>query len=95
MLKKIFSCYYCGNNFFIPQNILSMALYKATITQKRGLPGGVFIEKGMSVNFPCIMDPWSMNQANDINNAFIRVYGIDLKKYGMLNRTIVLVEKIN
>lgn len=71
-----------------------MALFRATITQKRGLHGGQFIEPGMIVTFPCIGNPWAINQGNDINNAFIRVFGIDLKKHGMLNRTIVNVEEV-
>ena len=71
-----------------------MAFYRATITQKRGLHGGQFIEKGMSVTFPCIGNPWSHNQGNDINQAFIRIYGIDLKAHGMLNRTIVEVKEV-
>lgn len=71
-----------------------MPLYKATITQKRGLHGGVFIEPGMTALFPCIGNPWSHNQGNDINNAFILVYGIDLKKHGVLNRVLVSVEEV-
>lgn len=71
-----------------------MALYKATITQKRGLQGGVFIEPGMTVTFPCVGNPWTINQGNDINQAFIRIYGIDLKKLGVLNRLIVNVEEV-
>lgn len=70
-----------------------MALYRATITQKRGLHGGQFIEKGMTVNFSCAGNTWSHNQGNDINQALIRIYGINLKAYGMLNRTIVEVKE--
>lgn len=71
-----------------------MPLYKATITQKRRLHGGVFIEPGMTLNFPCVGNPWSHNKANEINNAFIRVYGIDLKAGNVLSPGFVLVEEV-
>jgi len=73
-----------------------MALYKATITKTERLPDGSIIEKGMTLQFSHFGIPWDGNGPGTmaINNAFLRVYGIDLKANFALSPGFVSVEKI-
>jgi len=73
-----------------------MALFKATITRTQGLQGGQIIEKGMSVQFSYFGIPWDGNGPGTqaINDAFLRVYGIDLKANFALSPGYVSVEKV-
>lgn len=73
-----------------------MALYKATITKTERLPDGSIIEKGMTLQYSHINFPWDGNGLGTeaINNAFLRVYGIDLKANFVLNPGFVSVEEI-
>ncbi|WCM42111.1 DUF6140 family protein [Flavobacterium sp. CBA20B-1] len=73
-----------------------MALYKATITKTERLPDGSIIEKGMTVQYSHINFPWDGNGLGTeaINNAFLRVYGINLKTNHALSPGFVNVEKV-
>lgn len=73
-----------------------MALYKATITKTERLPDGSIIEKGMTLKFTHFGIPWDGNGpgAEAINNAFHRVYGINLKTNYALNPGFVSVEEV-
>ena len=72
-----------------------MALYKATITKTQNLGNGVLIEKGMSVHFPLIGIPWNGGTGTKaINDAFLRVYGIDLKARHVLSPGFVSIEDV-
>ena len=73
-----------------------MALYKATITKTDRLPNGSIIEKGMTLQFTHFCIPWDGNGPGTeaINNAFLRVYGIDLKANFDLNPGFVSVEEV-
>ena len=73
-----------------------MALFKATITRTQGLQGSQIIEKGMSVQFSYFGIPWDGNGPGTeaINNAFLRVYGINLKTNHALNPGFVSVEEV-
>lgn len=73
-----------------------MALYKATITRTERLPDGSIIEKGMTVQYSHINFPWDGNGPGTeaINNAFLRVYGINLKTNHVLSPGFVNVEKV-
>jgi len=73
-----------------------MALYKATITRTERLPNGSIIEKGMTLQYSHINFPWDGNGPGTeaINNAFLRVYGIDLKVNFALNPGFVSVEEV-
>lgn len=73
-----------------------MALYKATITKTERLPDGSIIEKGMTLQYSHINFPWDGNGPGTeaINNAFLRVYGIDLKGNFALNPGFVSVEEV-
>lgn len=39
-------------------------------------------------------NPLYYDEGNDVNNAFLRVYGIDLKPQGLLSTTFLMLEKI-
>ncbi len=73
-----------------------MALYKATITKTERLPDGSIIEKGMTLQFTYFGIPWDGNGPGTeaINNAFLRVYGINLKTNYALNPGFVSVEEV-
>jgi len=73
-----------------------MPLYKATITKTERLPDGSIIEKGMTLQFSLIGIPWDGNGPGTmaINNAFMRVYGIDLKANFVLSPGFVSVEEV-
>ncbi|SFI85270.1 DUF6140 family protein [Myroides guanonis] len=55
-----------------------MARYQATISKTHNT-GTFLIEKGMQVDFVSFTPPWSVEGGKPINDAFLRVYGIDLK----------------
>jgi len=73
-----------------------MALYKATITKTERLADGSIIEKGMTVQYSHINFPWDGNGPGTeaISNAFLRVYGINLKTNHVLSPGFVNVEKV-
>ncbi|MGL5227257.1 MAG: DUF6140 family protein [Bacteroidales bacterium] len=72
-----------------------MALYRITVKQKR-IINRVIIEPGMQVEVPFMghLVPVSGPCGDAINAAFMRVYGIDLKKMNALNSTCLQVQKI-
>lgn len=73
-----------------------MPLYKVTV-KRTTIAGGIHLESGMSVNISCshFSCPLSQNSGKEVNDAFIRVFGIDLKKAGALNSSFLNVLKIN
>jgi hypothetical protein len=71
-----------------------MALFKATAKMNHSA-NGVRIEKGMSVDFPCQSGSPFSNGGKELNEAFIRKYGLDLKKGGVLSSSYLEVIKIN
>ncbi|PKP13227.1 MAG: hypothetical protein CVU08_06470 [Bacteroidetes bacterium HGW-Bacteroidetes-3] len=71
-----------------------MALYKIT-TKRKFVNGNLLIDKGMSVQVSSFAaNPLYYNEGNDVNNAFIRIFGIDLKPQGLLSATFLEVEKM-
>lgn len=70
-----------------------MALYQATITTTHNT-GSFLIEKGMRVTFASFTPPWSVEGGKLINDAFLRVYGIDLKAGFVLSPGFVEVVEI-
>lgn len=71
-----------------------MALYKIT-TKRKFVNGNLLIEKGMTVQVSSFAaNPLYYDEGNDVNNAFLRVYGIDLKPQGLLSTTFLMLEKI-
>lgn len=73
-----------------------MGLFKATIIRTQNLGNNIVIEKGMSVQFSLMGIPWDGNGSGmkTINDAFLRVYGIDLKAGNVLSPGFVLVEEV-
>lgn len=72
-----------------------MALFKVT-TKARKLTNGVLVEPGMSVQVSTIsaINPITANGGQAVDEAFMRVYGIDLKKAGALNSAYLEAIKI-
>lgn len=72
-----------------------MALYKARIIRTQNLGNNQLIEKDMEVQFSYFGHPWDGGAGpKAINDAFLRVYGIDLKANNVLGPGFVEVEKI-
>ena len=72
-----------------------MALFKVT-TRARKLTNGILIEPGMSVEIATVsaVNPITANGGQAVADAFMRVYGIDLKKAGALNSACLEVARI-
>jgi len=71
-----------------------MALFRVTVKRSASI-NGVRIERGMSVDIPTIgYNPLTMNGGNDVTMAFMRIYGIDLKRAGICNGAYLDVVKI-
>ena len=62
-----------------------MSLWKVTIKNSRYV-NGVRIERGMSVQVPSTVHPL-------LRDAFIRIYGVDLKAIGALNGSYLDAKK--
>ena len=63
-----------------------MALFKITVKQSKN-SNGVRIEKGMSVEVvtQSMSNPVSTNGGQVVADAFMRLYGVDIKKAGALS----------
>ncbi|RYZ22246.1 MAG: hypothetical protein EOO10_21830 [Chitinophagaceae bacterium] len=71
-----------------------MALFKATVKTSRSV-NGVRLEKGMSVDFPSSYgSPMGTNGGKEVIDAFMRKYGVDIKKAGALSSSYIEVVKI-
>lgn len=72
-----------------------MPLYRITVKQMK-VSNGLRIEKGMSVDVVTnsISNPVVTNGGHAVNDAFLRLYGIDLKKIGALNMIYLDVDRI-
>ena len=70
-------------------------LYRITVKTPKHT-NGVRIERGMSVDVVTnsLSDPVSTNGGQVVADAFMRIYGIDIKKAGALNRAWLDVERI-
>ena len=70
-------------------------LYRITVKTPKNT-NGVRIERGMSVDVVTnsLSDPVSTNGGQVVADAFMRIYGIDIKKAGALNRAWLKVERI-
>lgn len=70
-------------------------LYRITVKSPKNT-NGVRIERGMSVDVVTnsLSDPVSTNGGQVVADAFMRIYGIDIKKAGALNRAWLDVERI-
>ena len=72
-----------------------MALFLITVKQNR-YSNGIRLEKGMSVEVSSsYSNPLTTNGGHEVQDAFIRKYGIDLKKNGGNSSVYLEVKKIN
>ena len=70
-------------------------LYRITVKSPKNT-NGVRIERGMSVDVVTnsFGDPVSTNGGQVVADAFMRIYGIDIRKAGALNRAWLDVVRI-
>lgn len=73
-----------------------MPLYRVTVKQPK-VSNGLRIERGMSVEVVTnsISNPVSTDSGQSVADAFMRVYGIDMKKIGALNMIYLDVQRIS
>ncbi len=71
-----------------------MALFKATVKITR-VSNGVRLEKGMSVDFASAYSlPMGTNGGKEVIDAFMRKYGVDIKKAAAMNSAYIEVIKV-
>ena len=70
-------------------------LYRITVKSPKNT-NGVRIERGMSVDVVTnsLSDPVSTNGGQAVADAFMRIYGIDIRKAGALSRAWLDVERL-
>jgi hypothetical protein len=79
-----------------------MAIWKITVKTTENVNvgglGTVHLEKGMSVDYVLSNSFWgpldSKVSSEEVNQLFIQKYNIDLKKFGLLTKTILDLKKI-
>lgn len=72
-----------------------MPLFKVTVKQMK-LTSGIRIEPGMSVDVVTnsMSNPLTTNGGQAVADAFMRVYGIDLKRIGALSMVYLDVVRV-
>lgn len=72
-----------------------MPLFRVTVKQMK-VSGRTRIEPGMSVEVVSnsMSNPVSTNGGQVVNDAFMRIYGIDIKRLGALNMIYLDVQRI-
>lgn len=72
-----------------------MAMFQIT-TKNRRQSNGIRIEPGMTVQVvsQSISNPVTTNGGQPVIDAFMRIYGIDIKKAGCLNMVDLEVDRI-
>lgn len=72
-----------------------MPLFRITVKQSK-VSNGVRLEKGMSVDVVSnsFSNPVSTNGGQPVVDAFNRIYGVDIKKAGVLSMVYLDVERI-
>lgn len=71
-----------------------MALFVIT-TKRKKICNGVLIEPGMSVKVASIYaNPVTVNRGQEVEDAFMRMFGISLRKANALNMSDLDVYKI-
>ena len=71
-------------------------LYRVTVKSSKN-SNGIRIERGMSVEVITnnITNPVTTNGGQAVADAFMRIYGIDIRKAGALNMVYLDVQRIN
>lgn len=72
-----------------------MPLFRVTVKQPK-ISGGIRIEKGMTTDVVSnsLSNPVSTNGGQIVADAFMRLYGVDIKKLGALNMIYLDVQRI-
>lgn len=72
-----------------------MPLFRVTVKTSKNT-NGVRSERGMTVDVPSnsMSNPVTVNGGQTVADAFMRIYGIDIKKAGALNMAYLDVERI-
>lgn len=72
-----------------------MPLYRITTKQMKNT-NGIRVEKGISVEVvtSSMSNPLTTNGGQVVADAFMRIYGIDAKKAGILSTVYLNVQKI-
>ena len=72
-----------------------MPLYLISL-KSSGNSNNIAFEKGMSVqvSMPTSNNPVLSNGGKIVADAFMRIYGLDVKKAGVLNGAYMLVEEV-
>ena len=72
-----------------------MPLFRVTVKQMK-LTSGIRIEPGMSVDVVTnsMSNPLTTNGGQAVADAFMRVYGFDMKSIGALSTVYLQVDKI-
>ena len=72
-----------------------MALFRITVKQKVRT-NGIVLDPGMSVEVSTqsYNDPVHTNGGQSVIDAFMRIYGVDVKKAGALNGVYLKVDRI-
>lgn len=72
-----------------------MPLFRVTVKQMK-LTSGIRIEPGMSVDVVTnsMSNPLTTNGGQAVADAFMRVYGIDLKRIGALSTVYLDVQRV-
>ena len=72
-----------------------MPLYRVTVKQMK-VANGLRIEKGMTADVVTnsISNPVVTNGGQLVNDTYMRLYGIDLKKLGALNMVYLDVNRV-
>ena len=70
-------------------------IYKITVKTSKN-SNGIRIERGMSVEVVTnnITNPVTTNGGQAVVDAFLRIYGIDIRKAGALNMVYLNVQRI-
>lgn len=77
-----------------PLNLIDM-VYRITVKSSK-LTSGIRVERGMSVDVVTnnITNPVTTNGGQAVADAFMRIYGIDIRKAGALNMVYLDVQRI-
>ena len=72
-----------------------MPLFRVTVKQSK-LSGGERIERGMQVDVVTnsMSNPLTVNGGQAVADAFMRIYGVDMKRLGALSTVYLDVERI-
>ena len=72
-----------------------MPLYRITV-KTRVVTNGIRLEPGMSVEVVSnsFIDPLHTNGGQAVADAFMRIYGVDIKRAGALNSVFLNVDRI-